>query len=292
MTHINQGFIDIPEIFNKNTKKPNLTSYYYPSDSSSSESESDEPQKNKDIEDSDVCEEVVAEEVNAEYVHKLVFYDEKKKNVVNSTKQTNELNIYPDNEYLQRKNHLLSLREHAYDNIIEIINTDSKLLPKYKHKLEFDQIMSAIKEVKEKIKKEHEDEKNKNNDDYILFEDEDEEDYEDDNEYSPIMITQNNAPSNTILRSLNKSLDNISIVKYKKSNFYTSRNLITIKVKKNNSFEKIKEEFNDITKIYPYLSVRQKTDLSLKKLQLSRQKRNDDYFNSFVENDNDDDFIK
>ena len=119
-----------------------------------------------------------------------------------------------------------------------------------------------------------------------------EEDYEDDNEYSPIMITQNNAPSNTILRSLNKSLDNISIVKYKKSNFYTSRNLITIKVKKNNSFEKIKEEFNDITKIYPYLSVRQKTDLSLKKLQLSRQKRNDDYFNSFVENDNDDDFIK
>ena len=120
----------------------------------------------------------------------------------------------------------------------------------------------------------------------------DEEDYEDDNEYSPIMITQNNAPSNTILRSLNKSLDNISIVKYKKSNFYTSRNLITIKVKKNNSFEKIKEEFNDITKIYPYLSVRQKTDLSLKKLQLSRQKRNDDYFNSFVENDNDDDFIK
>ena len=292
LTHINQGFIDIPEIFNKNTKKPNLTSYYYPSDSSSSESESDEPQKNKDIEDSDVCEEVVAEEVNAEYVHKLVFYDEKKKNVVNSTKQTNELNIYPDNEYLQRKNHLLSLREHAYDNIIEIINTDSKLLPKYKHKLEFDQIMSAIKEVKEKIKKEHEDEKNKNNDDYILFEDEDEEDYEDDNEYSPIMITQNNAPSNTILRSLNKSLDNISIVKYKKSNFYTSRNLITIKVKKNNSFEKIKEEFNDITKIYPYLSVRQKTDLSLKKLQLSRQKRNDDYFNSFVENDNDDDFIK
>ena len=202
------------------------------------------------------------------------------------------MNIYPDNEYLQRKNHLLSLREHAYDNIIEIINTDSKLLPKYKHKLEFDQIMSAIKEVKEKIKKEHEDEKNKNNDDYILFEDEDEEDYEDDNEYSPIMITQNNAPSNTILRSLNKSLDNISIVKYKKSNFYTSRNLITIKVKKNNSFEKIKEEFNDITKIYPYLSVRQKTDLSLKKLQSSRQKRNDDYFNSFVENDNDDDFIK
>lgn len=282
LNYISQKLIDISELYNRNNKsnKLNLQSFFSPEESDSENSipnyGEEEEEESSEKSDDSCNEEVVAEEINEEYSHKLIFFDEKKKNIVNISRGANELTIDPNESYIEKKNYLLKLRENAYDNIIEIINTESLLLPKYKHTMNYEELIGQVKEINEKKKKEKE---NEINDNYININSEDEDEYEDDN--CSQLISQIHTYSNKYIKSYNKSLDHVSL--YKKSNFPTSINLVNI-LSKNTTLKKIKEDFNDILNIFPYLPQRQNSDLSIKKLHILKQKRNDEFFNSYFDN--------
>lgn len=281
LNYISQKLIDIPEIYNgtNKSKKLNLQSFFFPEESDSENSIPDygeEEEESSEKSDGSCSEEVLAEEINEEYSHKLIFFDEKKKNIVNISKGANEFTINPNESYIERKNYLMGLRENAYDNIIEIIKTESILLPKYKHTMNYEELIEQVKEINEKKKKEKE---TVIKDNYIKFNSEDEDEYEDDN--CSQLISQIHTYSNQYIKSFNKSLDHVSI--YKKNNFLTSMNLVNV-FSKNRAFKKIKEEFSAILNIFPYLHQRQNSDLSTKKLHILKQKRNDEFFNSYFDN--------
>ena len=102
---------------------------------------------------------IPAEEINEEEQHKLVFYDDTRKDTENKIKKTEEIEFIPNEDYLIRKGKIMKLRQTAYEDIIDIINTDNKFLPKSKVSLSIEEIKDHINEMKKRFEVEG---KNKN----------------------------------------------------------------------------------------------------------------------------------
>ena len=94
---------------------------------------------------------VPAEEINEDEQHKLIFYDDTRKDTENKIKKTEEIEYIPKEEYLNRKEKIMKLRQTAYEDIIDIINTDNIYLPKSKVSLSIEEIKQYINEMKKRI---------------------------------------------------------------------------------------------------------------------------------------------
>jgi hypothetical protein len=94
---------------------------------------------------------VPAEEINEDEQHKLIFYDDTRKDTENKIKKTEEIEYIPKEEYLNRKEKIMKLRQTAYEDIIDIINTDNIYLPKSKVSLSIEEIKQYIDEMKKRI---------------------------------------------------------------------------------------------------------------------------------------------
>ena len=94
---------------------------------------------------------VPAEEINEDEQHKLIFYDDTRKDTENKIKKTEEIEYIPKEEYLIRKEKIMKLRQTAYEDIIDIINTDNIYLPKSKVSLSIEEIKQYIDEMKKRI---------------------------------------------------------------------------------------------------------------------------------------------
>ena len=94
---------------------------------------------------------VPAEEINEDEQHKLIFYDDTRKDTENKIKKIEEIEYIPKEDYLIRKEKIMKLRQTAYEDIIDIINTDNIYLPKSKVSLSIEEIKQYINEMKKRI---------------------------------------------------------------------------------------------------------------------------------------------
>ncbi len=105
-------------------------------------------EEKEDDNDNDIL--VPAEEINEDEQHKLIFYDDTRKDTENKIKKIEEIEYIPKEEYLIRKEKIMKLRQTAYEDIIDIINTDNIYLPKSKVSLSIEEIKQYINEMKKR----------------------------------------------------------------------------------------------------------------------------------------------
>ena len=100
-------------------------------------------------------------EINESEQNKLIFAEEKKKENEIQKNNTNFFTYDIDKKYLQNFQKIKEIRDNAFEDIIDIINTDSVLLPKSRTNLALKDIKKYIKQKKIKLENKNEISKSK-----------------------------------------------------------------------------------------------------------------------------------
>ena len=100
-------------------------------------------------------------EINESEQNKLIFAEEKKKENEIQKNKANFFTYEIDKKYLQNNQKIKEIRDNAFEDIIDIINTESVLLPKSRTNLALKDIKNYIKQKKIKLENKNEISKNK-----------------------------------------------------------------------------------------------------------------------------------